>query len=67
MASPQREGVVLRKRAKQTPFTMARVKLGISDLNAVELASKAQAVHDAVVANAAAFPNPLPPPPICRS
>lgn len=29
----------------------------------MELASKAQAVHDAVVANAAAFPNPLPTPP----
>lgn len=41
---------------------MARVKLGLEGLPATGLVAKAQALHDAVVANAALFPNPVPAP-----
>lgn len=41
---------------------MARVKLGLEGLPATGLVAKAQAMHDAVVANAALFPNPIPTP-----
>ncbi|WKZ66326.1 MAG: fibronectin type III domain-containing protein [Flavobacteriales bacterium] len=42
---------------------MARVKLGLEGLPATGLVAKAQAMHDAVVANATIFPNPIPTPP----
>lgn len=42
---------------------MARVKLGLTGLPATGLVAKAQALHDAVVANATLFPNPIPTPP----
>ena len=41
---------------------MARLKLGLEGLPATGLVAKAQAIHDAVVANAAQFPNPEPAP-----
>lgn len=42
---------------------MARVKLGLTGLPATGLVAKAQALHDAVEANAVLFPNPIPTPP----
>ena len=42
---------------------MARVKLGLEGLPATGLVAKAQALHDAVEANAVLFPNPIPTPP----
>lgn len=41
---------------------MARVKLGLEGLPATGLVAKAKAIHDAVVANASLFPNPIPTP-----